>query len=57
MQSRFLVDGLAATAENAGTRFAFFGGLRIPGARLIERALHPVLHRHPVERLADQFRP
>jgi hypothetical protein len=57
MQSRFLVGGLAATSENTGTRFAFFGGLRIPGARLIERALHPLLHRHPVERFADQFRP
>lgn len=57
MQSRFLIGGLAATPENTGTRFAFIGGLRIPGVRLIDRALHPLLHRHSVERFAAQFRP
>lgn len=41
MQSRFLLGGLAATPEagGTGTRFAFMGGLRFPGVRL----LHPLL--------------
>lgn len=41
MRSRFLLGGMAAVAEADGTRFAFLGGLRVPGARLA----HPVLHR------------
>ncbi|MGW0392536.1 hypothetical protein ACWDYJ_16880 [Streptomyces sp. NPDC003042] len=43
MQSRFVVGGMAAVAEGEGTRFAFFGALRIPGIRLVDRALHPLM--------------
>ncbi|MEY9872321.1 hypothetical protein ABH931_001795 [Streptacidiphilus sp. MAP12-33] len=58
MQSRFLVGGLAATAEGHDvTRFGFFGGLRIPGVRLVDRVFHPFLHHGAVERFAAQFRP
>jgi hypothetical protein len=38
MQSRLLLGGMAAVAEDGGTRFAFLGALRLPGARL----LHPL---------------
>ena len=41
MRSRFLLGGMAAVAEADGTRFAFLGGLRVPGARLA----HPLLQR------------
>jgi hypothetical protein len=40
MQSRFLLGGMAAVAEADGTRFAFMGALRVPGARLV----HPLSH-------------
>ncbi|WP_327415165.1 hypothetical protein [Streptomyces sp. NBC_01233] len=43
MQSRFVLGGMAAVAEGDGTRFAFFGGLRLPGIRLADRALHPLM--------------
>lgn len=47
MQSRFLIGGWAATPDAAGTRFAFVGGLRVPGigvARpLLRRAAGPVV--------------
>ena len=57
MQSRFLIGGLAASAESHDTtRFGFFGGLRIPGVRLVDRLLHPFLHQGAVERFAAQFR-
>jgi hypothetical protein len=41
MQSRFLLGGLAAVPDPGGTRFAFAGGLRLPGMRLVR----PVLDR------------
>ncbi|MEU7898215.1 hypothetical protein AB0B45_35810 [Nonomuraea sp. NPDC049152] len=42
MQSRFLLGGMAAVPEGEGTRFAFFGGLRLPGIRLVDFLLGPV---------------
>jgi hypothetical protein len=57
MQSRFLIGGLAATPEGEGaTRFAFCGGLRVPGLRRLDVLLHPLLRHGPVERFAAQFR-
>lgn len=41
LQSRFVLGGMAAVAEGDDTRFAFFGALRIPGVRLLDRALTP----------------
>lgn len=40
MQSRYLLGGMAATTEQAGTRFAFLGGLRGP-LRLMNPVLTP----------------
>jgi hypothetical protein len=45
MQSRLWVGGLAARQEAAGTRIGFVGGLRVPGAGLIARALRPTAQR------------
>lgn len=57
MQSRFLVGGLAATPEGEGaTRFAFSGGLRVPGLRRLDVLFHPLLRHGPLERFAAQFR-
>jgi hypothetical protein len=36
-QSRFLLCGMAATPHPEGTLFAFLGGVRVPGAALLER--------------------
>jgi hypothetical protein len=41
MQSRYLLGGMAAAPHPDGTRFAFLGGLRLPGIRV----LHPLLGR------------
>ncbi|WP_405493303.1 hypothetical protein [Streptomyces sp. NBC_00096] len=60
MQSRFVLGGMAAVPEGDGTRFAFFGALRIPGLRLIDRALHPLmdpLGAKALKRLTDQLTP
>jgi hypothetical protein len=43
MQSRFLVGGMAAVPEGAGTRFAFLGGLRLPGMKLLGPLLRPAV--------------
>ncbi|WP_329382780.1 hypothetical protein OG625_20130 [Streptomyces sp. NBC_01351] len=43
MQSRFVLGGMAAVPEGEGTRFAFFGGLRLPGVRFADGALRPLL--------------
>jgi hypothetical protein len=50
MQSRFVIGGMAAVPEGRGTRFAGFGGLRIPGSRVVmkavgERGVHRVIRR------------
>jgi hypothetical protein len=50
MQSRFLVGGMAAVAEDGGTRLAFYGAFRIRGLRWL-RPLLRVTH----ARLADDF--
>ncbi|MEU9158833.1 hypothetical protein AB0D29_00900 [Streptomyces sp. NPDC048424] len=58
MQSRFVLGGMAAVAEGDGTRFAFFGALRLPGAGPAERALHPLmsaLGARALRRFTDQL--
>lgn len=42
MQSRFLLGGMAAVRVGDRTRFAFLGGFRFPGVRLLRPALTPV---------------
>ncbi|HEY4019136.1 MAG TPA: hypothetical protein VGM75_10640 [Pseudonocardiaceae bacterium] len=42
MQSSRAVGGMAAVAEGERTRFAFFGGLRVPGSRLLARVGQPL---------------
>ncbi len=43
LQSRFLIGGMAAVPEADGTRFAFLGGLRLPGLRLLDPVLRPAV--------------
>ncbi|WP_431894709.1 hypothetical protein [Nonomuraea sp. bgisy101] len=60
MRSRFLLGGMAAVPEGEGTRFAFFGGLRLPGIRLVDTALRPLtepLAARALKRFADRLRP
>ncbi|HEY4460178.1 MAG TPA: hypothetical protein VGN81_38070 [Pseudonocardiaceae bacterium] len=42
MQSSRAVGAMAAVAEGEQTRFAFFGGLRVPGSRLLARIGTPL---------------
>ena len=59
MQSRFLIGGMAAVPEAGGTRFAFLGGLRLPGMRLIDPVLRPAvrpLARRPIRQLEHRLR-
>jgi len=59
MQSRFLVGGMAAVAEEGGTRFAFLGGLRLPGMRLIGPLIRPAARKlalRPISRLEHRLR-
>ncbi|HEV3356112.1 MAG TPA: hypothetical protein VG247_04910 [Pseudonocardiaceae bacterium] len=42
MESGRAVGGMAAVAEGEQTRFAFFGGLRVPGSRLLARLGAPL---------------
>jgi hypothetical protein len=37
MKSRILTGGIAAVADGAGTRFAFFSSLRFPGGQVVGR--------------------
>lgn len=59
MQSRFLTGGLAAEPDGtgSGTRVAFFGGLRFPGARLARPLLTAAspMARVPLRRLKAQL--
>jgi len=58
MQSRFLIGGMAAAPEGDGTRFAFLGGFRLPGLRLIDPLLRPparTLALRPIRRLEDRL--
>ncbi|GAA0660082.1 hypothetical protein GCM10010193_08740 [Kitasatospora atroaurantiaca] len=60
MQSRFVLGGMAAVPEGEGTRFAFLGGLRVPGIRLADRALHSLLEPlggRALRRFTDQLGP
>jgi hypothetical protein len=59
MQSRFLIGGMAAVPEADGTRFAFLGGLRLPGMRLLDPVLCPAarpLALRPIRRLEHRLR-
>jgi hypothetical protein len=40
MQSRFLLCGMAAAPDPGGTRFGFLGGIRVPGAGLLNPLFH-----------------
>ena len=58
MQSRFLIGGMAGAPDGEGTRFAFLGGLRLPGIRLLDPALRPAaqsLALGPVRRLEHRL--
>lgn len=58
MQSRFLIGGMAAVPEAGGTRFAFLGGLRLPGIRLLDAVLRPAaqsLALRPIRRLEHRL--
>jgi hypothetical protein len=58
MQSRFLIGGMAAAPDGEGTRFAFLGGLRLPGMRLLDPVLRPAaqsLALRPIRRLEHQL--
>ncbi|MGW7438035.1 hypothetical protein [Streptomyces sp. NPDC054849] len=58
MQSRFVLGGMAAVAEEGGTRLAFFGGLRLPGVGTAGRLLHPLtapMGARALKRLTDQL--
>jgi hypothetical protein len=59
MQSRFLIGGMAAVPEVGGTRFAFLGGLRLPGMRLLDPVLRPAIRPlalRPIGRLERRLR-
>ncbi|OLB81855.1 MAG: hypothetical protein AUI14_01860 [Actinobacteria bacterium 13_2_20CM_2_71_6] len=51
LQSRFLLIGMAAVADGAGTRVALTGGLRVPG----RAAVVPVGTRRELERALDRL--
>jgi len=58
MQSRFIIGGMAATPEGQATRFAFLGGLRLPGIRLLDPLLRPAaqpLALRPISRLEHRL--
>ena len=58
MQSRFLIGGMAAAPEGESTRFAFLGGLRLPGIRLLDpvlRAAAQPLALRPITRLEHRL--
>ena len=60
MQSRFLTGGMAAVPEGQATRFAFLGGLRLPGIRLVDPLLRPAaqsLALRPISRLERRLQP
>jgi len=58
MQSRFIIGGMAAAPEGQVTRFAFLGGLRLPGIRLLDPLLRPAaqpLALRPINRLEHRL--
>ena len=58
MQSRFLIGGMAAAPKGESTRFAFLGGLRLPGIRLLDpmlRAAAQPLALRPITRLENRL--
>lgn len=59
MQSRFLIGGMAAVPEGDVTRFAFLGGVRLPGMRLLDPVLRPAVRRlamRPISQLEHRLR-
>jgi len=58
MQSRLLIGGMAAVPEGGGTLFAFLGGLRFRGIRLLDPMLRPAarpLALRPIRRLEHRL--
>jgi hypothetical protein len=58
MQSRFLIGGMAAVPDGEGTRFAFLGGIRLPGIRLLDPVLRLAaqsLALRPIRRLEERL--
>jgi len=58
MQSRLLIGGMAAIPEGEGTLFAFLGGLRLRGIRLLDPVLRPAarpLALRPIKRLEHRL--
>ena len=58
MQSRLLIGGMAAVPEGEGTLFAFLGGLRFRGIRLLDPMLRPAarpLALRPIRRLEHRL--
>jgi hypothetical protein len=55
MQSRFLIGGMAAAPEGEGTRFAFLGGLRLPGIPLPDPVRRPGALARPIRRLEHRL--
>ncbi|HET9968106.1 MAG TPA: hypothetical protein VFQ68_07695 [Streptosporangiaceae bacterium] len=58
MRSRFLIGGMAAIPEGEGTRFAFLGGIRLHGIRLLDPMLRLAagpLARRPIRRLEHRL--
>ena len=59
MRSRFLLGAMAAVPDQERTRFAFLGGVHVPGQRALApglRLLGHVAGQHVVDRLAEQVR-
>jgi hypothetical protein len=51
---------MAAAPEADGTRFAFLGGLRLPGMRLLDPVLRPAVQPfalRPISQLEHRLRP
>ncbi|MEU0569112.1 hypothetical protein ABZ297_27560 [Nonomuraea sp. NPDC005983] len=58
MQSRFLLGGMAAVPDGGRTRFAFLGGFRFPGMRLLAPAVEPLVRGYGplvIRRLRDRL--
>lgn len=53
MQSRFVIGGMAAVPQGAGTLFAGCGGLRIPGGRVLTAAVGDRGARRIIRRLRE----
>jgi hypothetical protein len=54
MQSRFLLVGMAAQPDPAGTLVALTGGIRVPGRAALVPVLVGLANRRAADRLADR---